>query len=71
MSTQKHTALAVCEFCSFCWAVIMIGGTVYLTGWCGWSYWTWLGSLLMVGMWTCRYCPGHAKYGAVQRGDEL
>ena len=62
-------ALAVCEFCGMVWALILVIGTVYLTGWCGWSGWTWLGTVMLIGIWTCRYCPGHAKYEAAKKDE--
>ena len=59
---QKHTALAVCEACSLIWGVIIVAGAAYLVGWQGWSNWTWVGMLFLMECWTCKYCPGHAKY---------
>jgi hypothetical protein len=61
-ANEKHTALAVCEVCGLFWGLTLIVGTVYLTGWCNWSYWTWLGCAVLLGGWTCRWCPGHAEY---------
>ena len=57
------TALAACEVCSVIWCTIILCGTVYLTGWQGWNGWTWLAAVIIASAWTCRFCPGHAKYG--------
>ncbi len=62
MRNEKHTALAVCEFCSLIWGLGLVAGTVYLTGWCSWHWSTWIGCVFLLGIWTCKFCPGHAKY---------
>ena len=61
--SEKHTALAVCEACAFLWGVLIVVGAVYLVGWQGWSGWTFIGMVFLMSAWTCRYCPGHSKYG--------
>ena len=61
---KDTTALAACEFCRLVWGITLLVGTAYLVGWCNWSGWTFLGMLALMATWTCRYCPGHAKYNS-------
>lgn len=70
MNKQSQTALAICEVCATAWAIVIVGGTVYLIenrGWSGWSMWSWLGALFLMSLWTW-FCPGHAKYDK-SKGD--
>lgn len=62
--------LAVCEACSLIWGIFIAGGTVYLTEWRGWSAWTWLGAILLMTAWSCKYCRVPEPESKEQKGEK-
>ncbi len=51
---ERNLPGAVCEACSLVWALGLIGGATYLVVDYDWSLWTYVGTVVIMCLWSCR-----------------